>query len=196
METALMLVADLEPIQAKIVDFHINNDTIWEAAEFRKELKAFRKRVEDAETVTAKPLKEAWEAAREPYLALRKKVDEVEKLLNKRLSDWNAAENERRRIAEQKERARQLEALKAAQAEAEKKMDVETVLALEEAQVHVETKPQENKLRSVDTGSAKISFRDNWVFDVTDPMQVPPEYLTVDAGKVRDAIKAGKREIP
>lgn len=195
METAIVLVRDLEPITAKITDFTITNDTIYEATEFRAELKAFRKRVEDAEALTAKPLKEAWEAAREPFLALRKKVDETEKLLNKRLSDWQAAENARRWAIEQKEREAQRLALEAAQKEAEKKADVDTVIALQEAITHVETKPQENKLRSVATGSAKISWRDNWVYELVDLTQVPREYLMLDSAKANQAIRAGARDI-
>lgn len=198
METALTLVAELDPIQAKIVEFHINGDTIDEAAEFRAELKKFRKRVEAAETTTAKPLKDAWEAAREPFLALRKKIDETEKLLDGRITAWNVAENERRRIADQKERARQLEALKLAQAEAEKNADVETVIALEVAQTHIEDKPQENKLKSINTGKAKLSFRDNWVAVIEDESRVPDEYWIIDTSKLDGFAKRtkGTQQIP
>lgn len=196
METALTLVAELDPIQARIVQFHIDGDTIGEAAEFRSELKAFRKKVETAEAITAKPLKEAWEAARTPFLALRKKIDEVESLLNKRLSEYAAAENERRRQIEQRERETQLAALRAAQAEAESKADVDAVIALEEAQTHVETKPQENKLRSVEIGTAKVSFRDNWTYEITNASELPREYLCPDTAKINAAVKGGAREIP
>ena len=197
METALVLVAELEPIAAKITEFHIDDQTIYEATEFRAELKAFKKRVEDAEEAIARPLKTAWEQAREPYLALRKKVDETERLLNKRLSDYAAAENAKRIKREQEERQRQLEALKAAQIEAEKKQDVDTVIALAEAQVHVETKPQEDKLRSVEIGKVKVSFRDNWLYRVIELDDVPAEYTykALDSQKVNDAIKRGVREI-
>lgn len=197
MEAALVLVRDLEPITARITDFEISNDTIYEATDFRAELKAFRKRVEDAEAVTAKPLKEAWEAAREPFLALRKKVDETEKLLNKRLSDWQAAENARRWEIEKRERGAQRLALEAAQKEAEKAGDVDTVIALEEAVMHVETKPQENKLKSVATGTSSMSFRDNWVFEIIDLAKVPDAYTVraVSKAAVDAAIKAGTREI-
>lgn len=196
MELALILSSELEPITAKITEFHIDDQSIYEATEFRTELKAFKRRVEDAETTTAKPLKEAWEAAREPFLALRKKIDETERLLNKRLSDYAAAENAKRLAREQEERQRQLAALKAAQIEAEKKQDVDTVIALAEAQVHVETKPQEDKLRSVEIGKAKVSFRDNWVHQIVDITQVPREYFSIDPAKINAAIKAGARDIP
>lgn len=192
----LILMREFAPLQARITEFHISDETIYEAAEFRAELKAFRKRVENAEAITAKPLKEAWEAARTPYLALRKKIDEVESLLNRRLSEYAAAENERRRQIEQREREVQLAALKAAQEEAEKKADVDAVIALEEAQAHVETKPQENKLRSVEIGTAKVSFRDNWTYEITNAAELPREYLCPDTAKINAAVKAGKREIP
>lgn len=194
--TELILMREFAPLQARITEFHISDETIYEAAEFRAELKAFREKAAVSEKEIVAPLKKQYEDARAPYLALRKKIDEVESLLNRRLSEYAAAENERRRLIEQREREVQLAALKAAQEEAEKKGDVEAVIALEEAQTHVETKPQENKLRSVEIGTAKVSFRDNWTYEITNAAELPREYLCPDAAKINAAVKAGKREIP
>jgi hypothetical protein len=194
--TEVILMTEFAPLQARITEFHITDATIYEAAEFRSELKAFREKAAASEKEIVSPLKKAYEDARAPYLALRKKIDEVESLLNKRLSEYAAAENERRRLIEQREREVQLAALKAAQEEAEKKADVEAVIALEEAQAHVETKPQENKLRSVEIGTAKVSFRDNWTYEITNASELPREYLCPDTAKINAAVKGGAREIP
>jgi len=194
--TEMILMSEFAPLQARITEFHISSETIYEAAEFRAELKAFREKAAVSEKEIVAPLKKQYEDARAPYLALRKKIDEVESLLNKRLSEYAAAENERRRQIEQREREVQLAALKAAQEEAEKKADVDAVIALEEAQAHVETKPQENKLRSVEIGTAKVSFRDNWTYEVINAAELPREYLCPDTAKINAAVKAGKREIP
>lgn len=198
METALTLVSELLPLKAQITDFYIDNDTVNEAAEFRSSLKAFRKRVESAEEETARPLKTAWEAAREPFLDLRKQIDATEKLLNKRLSDWNLAENARRAEADRKERERQRLALEAVQKEAEQKGDIETVIAMETAVTHVENMPQQNKLKSVDTGKAKLSFRDNWKFEVGQFDKIPDEYTVraINEAAIMRAIAAGVRQIP
>ena len=194
--TEMILMSEFAPLQARITEFHISDETIYEAAEFRAELKAFREKAAVSEKEIVAPLKKQYEDARAPYLALRKKIDEVESLLNRRLSEYAAAENERRRLIEQREREVQLAALKAAQEEAEKNADVEAVIALEEAQTHVETKPQENKLRSVEIGTAKVSFRDNWTYEITNAAELPREYLCPDTAKINAAVKAGKREIP
>jgi len=194
--TEMILMSEFAPLQARITEFHISDETIYEAAEFRAELKAFREKAAVSEKEIVAPLKKQYEDARAPYLALRKKIDEVESLLNRRLSEYAAAENERRRQIEQREREVQLAALKAAQEEAEKKADVDAVIALEEAQAHVETKPQENKLRSVEIGTAKVSFRDNWTYEITNAAELPREYLCPDTAKINAAVKAGKREIP
>jgi len=194
--TEMILMSEFAPLQARITEFHISDETIYEAAEFRAELKAFREKAAVSEKEIVAPLKKQYEDARAPYLALRKKIDEVESLLNRRLSEYAAAENERRRLIEQREREVQLAALKAAQEAAEKNADVEAVIALEEAQTHVETKPQENKLRSVEIGTAKVSFRDNWTYEITNAAELPREYLCPDTAKINAAVKAGKREIP
>lgn len=194
--TEMILMSEFAPLQARITEFHISDETIYEAAEFRAELKAFREKAAVSEKEIVAPLKKQYEDARAPYLALRKKIDEVESLLNRRLSEYAAAENERRRLIEQREREVQLAALKAAQEAAEKNADVEAVIALEEAQTHVETKPQENKLRSVEIGTAKVSFRDNWTYEITNAAELPREYLCPDTAKINAAVKAGKREVP
>lgn len=194
--TELILMSEFAPLQARITEFHIDSETIYEAAEFRAELKAFRDKAAASEKEIVSPLKKAYEDARAPYLALRKKIDEVESLLNKRLSEYAAAENERRRQIEQRDRAAQLDQLKKAQEKAEESGDVEAVIALETAQTHVETKPQENKLRSVEIGTAKVSFRDNWTYEITNASELPREYLCPDTAKINAAVKGGARDIP
>ena len=66
---------------------------------------------------------------------------------------------------------------------------------IEAPQVAAPVMPEPEKVARSETGSAAYSRKD-WTFEVQDAAQVPREYCEVSAKLIRNAVKAGIREIP
>ena len=97
---------------------------------------------------------------------------------------------ERRREQKRIEREREDKILAAA-------VKVEEEGAPEVADALVEQAAKEPpRSQVVHAPRATVSVRKIWTFQVQDISKVPAEYLSLDTGKVRNAIRAGKREIP
>lgn len=91
------------------------------------------------------------------------------------------------------------EAERKAQEEAkklQKKLDAQAAKkGIEAPTVQAPVMPEPESVTRTETGAAAYT-RKQWTFDIEDPDQVPHEYCTVDERKIRDAVKAGVREIP
>jgi hypothetical protein len=92
------------------------------------------------------------------------------------------------------ERRKREEAERKARLELQKKIEAEAALLNIEAPVMAPAVvPEVVKVIRTEAGTA--SQRKEWRFEVTDESQVPREYMAVDLGKIRQAVKAGIREI-
>ncbi len=133
-----------------------------------------------------------------PALEFGRAVDRVAKMYTGRLK---AAEGDLKRkmavfrqMQEQERRRRERERQQALEA-AQKRADEEAAAKGFEP-VTIEAAPEPEPEKTVRTEKGAATFRGVWTFKVVDPAQVPREYLCVDEKKIRQAVKAGVREIP
>lgn len=93
------------------------------------------------------------------------------------------------------ERRKQEEADRKAREELQAKVNAEAAaLNVEAPVIAPAVAPELPKVTRTEAGTA--SQRKEWRFEVIDETQVPREYLMVDHAKIRQAVKAGVREIP
>ena len=93
------------------------------------------------------------------------------------------------------ERRKNEEAARRAAAEVQASLDAEAKKAgVASVQVDAPVIPKSDTITRTEAGSAHQ--QKVWAFRVVDPGQVPREYLVVDERKLREAVKAGLRNIP
>lgn len=120
-------------------------------------------------------------------LPFRKDLEAIEAQLKRKLGDYGYRKEMERRKAEA--------AAQKAAAEVQKKIDREAKKAgIEPVQVPAPVVPQE--AAPVRTESGTTSYVSTWDFELVDIESVPHKYLMIDAPAIRNAIKAGIREIP
>ena len=155
-------------------------------------------KISDAKTLTKKLEQERKNIVEAPNLFIRKvnsfvkeftaPLLEIERVLKTKISQYQTRlEMERR---EQEKKARE-EAAKL-QAELDKEAKAKGVEPVKMAPV--ELAPVETVTRTEEGASAHI--RKEWVGEIKDPEAVPREFCTPDMKLIREAVKAGKREIP
>lgn len=92
------------------------------------------------------------------------------------------------------ERRKREEAQRRLAAELQKKMDAEA--AKEGIKVpKLQPIPEPAPPKTVRTESGKATIVEHWTFEVTNPDEVPREFLMVDEKKIRRAVDQGRREI-
>jgi len=130
-------------------------------------------------------------AARQAAIEAQRKIDEEARLARE------AAEKE---AAEARVRAE--EAAKAGDADAARLAEIaraeeeKAAVVAEMPTVKVEAPVIPKATGPVRTAAGTASVKKRWVFEVTNPMAVPREYLAVDESAIRKAVAAGVREIP
>jgi DNA polymerase III alpha subunit (gram-positive type) len=126
--------------------------------------------------------------------AARKAAAELQEKLRREAEEANRkAREEAARKAEEEARAR---AASEAEIAAAKKKAEEEAKAREVVAPVVQEPivPKESNVTRSESGVAAYQ-RKTWTFEITDETQIPREYLKVDEGKIRDAIKMGARDI-
>jgi hypothetical protein len=117
----------------------------------------------------------------------RDRFTAVEKALKRKIGQYQSRLELERRKAE----AAQRKALAAAQAELDKEAQAAGV-----EPVKLDVKPvQPEPPKAVRTEAGTASTKKVWTHEITDPDQVPRDYLLVDEKKIRQAIKMGVRKI-
>lgn len=106
----------------------------------------------------------------------KEQLQPIEKEAKRKYSAYQA-ELERQRL--------EVERLEAKKAQAKQATTDEVVTTV--------ATPEAPKATHAKTGTA--STRNKWQFEITDPTQIPVEYLMVDEKKIRQAVKDGVREI-
>lgn len=115
------------------------------------------------------------------------KLGVVEDTLKRKISQYRVAQEQKRREEEKRAREEAAKIQAALNADAEKK-------GIEAPQVVAPIIPKAPAAVRTETGAA--SGRKVWTFELEDLDKVPREWLRLDEIKVRDAIRAGVRDIP
>jgi hypothetical protein len=164
------------------------------AAEFTKSVNSLFKSYQGRFAIVESTLKDKINAHNAKVALERRKAEEAARqaaaAAQAKLDAEIKAENERRQAEAEAENARRQAEAKANGQEAVK---VEAV-KIEAITIPVPVTPEPAKAVHTETGS--LSFRKSWAFTVTDPAQVPREYLVVDEPLIRAAVKRGERNIP
>jgi hypothetical protein len=161
--------------------------------QYQQELER-RKREEAARKAAAelqeKLRREAEEANRKAREEAAKKAEEesarLRAIAEEEARKRKASEEELRILREKAEQER-LEAIRKAEEEAKAREVIAPV-------VQEPIVPKESNVTRSESGVAAYQ-RKTWTFEITDETQIPREYLKVDEGKIRDAIKMGARDI-
>ncbi len=164
------------------------------AANFLLAIKAYRIEVAATFDPIIQKAHEAHKEALAQKQVFERPAETAEKIVKRRMGDWQAAEE--RRLAEE---ARRLEAQARADAEdqriaeaaaAEQAGRSEEARALLDAPIFtapVIAPPAAPKI-------AGISIRNNWTFLIEDATKIPREFLMVDTVKIRAHVRAWKAE--
>lgn len=207
------LVADIkqhvEPCMAIVITDDETQKAAYEAA---KTIKLYDKMIEERRVELTKPL-----------LDQKKKIDEYAKKISsplgaaeahikgqlraweiqlekKRQEEMKKAEEERQRQiaeAQAKLKAEQEQAEMAAMFMDEPEAKEVQAMAQVQAERVVEEIQQNHVATVTSIANNKVKGVSRpWVFDIEDESKIPREYLSIDPKKIREAIKAGVREIP
>ena len=172
--------------QAKAIEVKDEASNIM-AVELAGGSKKLNKAIEDARKRFTQPALDYKRAVDGLAKGYQDRLTAIETILKGKLREYqNRVEMERRKAEE---------AARQAAIELQKKIDAEAKAAhVEPVQVAPVVIPQVQKTTRTEQGS--MSFREVWKFDVVTPAEVPRTYLMVDETRIRQAVKAGIREIP
>lgn len=207
------LKADIQLYVKPVLSLTVtSNDGMNEALDAARELKSFEKKVEQRRKELVGPLNDRVKFINEYAKGIAAPLDEATNHLKAELKKWElrlaelrkqeerkAEEERRRREAEAAEKARLAQEEAEAVAAFGSAEDGERARLLaaaeaeaEQAQIIALDKQAKKEVDSLRVSGAKKV----WTFTVTDRLQVPREYLAVDEKKIREAVRAGIREIP
>lgn len=164
----------------------------------------YEKKVKAVEKEETAPLKASLRAIKDKYEKPLELLQEAQEIARKKLNDYLVVE----RKAEQARLQKEMEARqKAAEKEIKKlerkaagadKYDDVTAEALRKAcaEKAEELRADAATPDEICQNSANATVRMVWAFEIIDQTQLPAEYLIPDMTKIREAVRAGVREIP
>lgn len=167
-----------------------------EIAQKKKDFKAQRDKY-------VKPMKDSIKAIdeklQEPIKTLEKMEEIVRETLNNYLAEVNRREQERLALEKKKaeeEALRKMEELEQAKLQSGEYDDV-TQKAIARTVDHEQNKIVEatTKQEKINLSTSGASVSIVWDFEIIDKAQIPLEFLKVDETAIRNAIRAGEREI-
>lgn len=181
------------------------------AAKTLKEVKEFAKRIEERRKELVKPLNDRVDAINAYAKEIRRPLDAAESHVKAQLLGWERkCEEERRKEFERLEAERRAKEKEAAEkAERERKAADAVALFQEPKEAKIQhhmveaeaarAKKEIEKEHAAAVASVSANkatgVRKTWTFRVTDASKVPAEFLVVDEKKIREAVRAGAREI-
>lgn len=134
-----------------------------------------RRAAEGERKLLVKPLQEVIAMLNTRFKTMAEPVDKALDLMKKKMTIWYTAEEDRK----EKEAAR---------------IEADNRKRLEQAKKPERVKIKETPVAPIKSvGSTTVTKR--WTFKVVDETKVPREFLSLDSGLVRGAIRQGKREI-
>lgn len=163
------------------------------SADMLKRIKGHQKKLDDEEKTITKPLNDALKATRDLFRSPKADAEKAESLVKRALLAY-ADEQDRIRREEQRkadEQARkereklEEQARKAAASGKEEKADLYSQRAAAVVPAVIQRAPP------VISG---LSTRETWHFEVTNEMEVPRQYLSVDDKKIRAVVNALKKD--
>lgn len=161
------------------------------AASYLGKIKAGQKKIEELRTKITVPLNAALKAVNDLFRAPAAKLVAYEQQVKRAMLAYDDEQERLRREAQAKldEAARkEQEKLNARATRAEEKGQTEKAEQLQQRAATVVAPVVERAVPKV----AGVSSREVWNFEVTDPAQVPREYLMVDESKIRKVVQALK----
>jgi hypothetical protein len=191
----VVLAGQYDIMSTKIIDITIDNDTIYEAVEFKKKIDQLLKLVVTKESEITDALKVELKNKTAPFLALRKKIAAAKTMFQEKIDAYYQAENKKRIEAEKKAQEERVKQIETQQTHYEQKGDMDSSVALERAKQHViEQAPTGLKSVSLRPGMT-LSFKKRWTYKVTNIEMIPRTYLMENDVAIRAAIDMGIREI-
>lgn len=193
-QDAKALASEAHSMLAQINAIEVRTpDDYQAAAHWLTRIKSQAKALTEKRLEVTRPLDEAKRNVMAWFKGPLDRLATAESGLKRKVADYQAREAEARRKAqaEAEEKARKarerLEA-RAAKAEASGKVEKALELHMEAAAQHAApVVPPPTKAEGVSTVT-------RWVFEVTNPAEVPREFLTVDEKKIRGVVQALKGE--
>ena len=190
--------------ETKIVTANIQNDDQFEAlALFRKKTKDMKDEILDQQKQNAQPIKDHYEKVNAPYKRAIDTIKQVDDILKKAGNDYAMLKYQRQQAAIAEERKRKEdEALREAerlekQKENAQGFDDVTAKAMTDVLTAKQNQVIEQSANiNVESLSTKNSTtRLVWDFEIVDKSQISPDYLIVNETAIRQAIRAGVRDI-
>lgn len=163
-----------------------NDETNAMANELGNQAKKLNKTIEAEKKRIIEQPNDFIKAVRNFCKSFQDQLAKVEYTLKQKITTYQTKRELERRKAEE-------EARKATEA-LQKKIDKEAKQAgVEAPKIETPVIPEPSKVTRTDSGTSHI--RKEWTFEITDPGNVPREYMKVDEQAIRKAVKAGIREI-
>jgi hypothetical protein len=200
-----MLTIQADAFRVKAEAMVIESDeTVIGATNLLGFIKQSKKQFEDKRTGYVKPLNDQVKAVNDAFKTITAPLDSAETILKQKVLIYNREQEkkrqeeiariererkeaeERQRVLEAEHEARRLEALIT---------EGEIIPDLPPAEIAlVELPPELPTMTRTALGSATV--KKVWTFEIIYPNLVPIVYLTIDEKKIREAVRAGVREIP
>jgi hypothetical protein len=200
-----MLTIQADAFRVKAEAMVIESDeTVIGATNLLGFIKQSKKQFEDKRTGYVKPLNDQVKQVNDAFKTITAPLDSAETILKQKVLIYNREQEKKRQeeIAriererkEAEERQRALEAEHEARRLDALATDGEIIPDLPPAEIApVELPPELPTMTRTALGSATV--KKVWMFEVAFPAEVPRQYLIIDERLIREAVRAGVREIP
>lgn len=212
--------------QDQIDRIHIIGEMVITSAVMEKEaidgltfIQSIKRSLEKSRKELVSPLNEKVKQINSSFKLLLTPIEQSEGKVKNGLLDWRRKEAERIRIeqehiarenAERERLVREAEEVERVRVEMQSKAEAEEAgLTSEEAEEHVRSEVANVSVESptiealpaqapatVKSSIGSATIRKVWTFKIDDPNLIPRAYLSINEGNIREAIRAGVREIP
>lgn len=189
------LVNTFDEIQSKVVDVQVDDETIFSATDFTKKIVVLRKNTEAAKKESVEALKQVIAETEAPYKNLLNEIAKIETLLRDKILEYHSEKRRREMIRLEAERQEKLAMLARAQEQYALDAKVDEVAGIEKTMELVTAEQLKAKSSVQGFTGATSGIRLIWTFELIDVNQVPREFMQINEVAVRDAIRAGKRDI-
>jgi len=169
--------------------FFVKDDAQYQTAtNGLKKIKGVRKMIKDLLDPMVKAAYDAYKKNADRRKEIEAPLDDAERHLKNQMAKYADLKERERRDAERKAREEADEKMREAEKAAEEGRHTEADIALQEAaQMEVAPPPVIAAPTVVGAHTTK-----RWAYEITDPDQVPREYLMVDEGKISGIARATK----
>jgi DNA repair exonuclease SbcCD ATPase subunit len=173
-----------------------------QAVETGKKIAALRKRVDEKRKELVKPLNDRVDIINDFAKKIGGPIVETETHLKKQIGAFEDLKRKEREAEIERVRKEQEAEEKRKQAEiakATKNLDSDIEKITVAVQIGAEFKETSKALRAEEKeiqSTAMKGAKQVWKFEITEEAQVPVAYMTIDEKKIREAVRAGVRDIP